>query len=110
MIPLIAYVSHAVPGCCKDIATGLERLSCDNEWPIGDVSLSNEYRICEECDLYPVQDIDVAIDEFSAVTWVAIKMSNSPIAGDSEFSCLPESVDEEACYAEEITPVSMNRS
>ena len=33
------------------------------------------------------------MDWFSAVMWGAIKMSNSPVGGDSEFSCLRESVD-----------------
>ena len=36
-------------------------------------------------DLCPVQDIEVVIDWFSAVMWGAIKMSNSPIGGASEF-------------------------
>ena len=95
MIPLIiTYVRHAVFTCCKGNAISLERLSCNNEWLIGDVCLSSEYRSCEECDLCPVQDIEVVIDWFSAVIWGAIKMSNSPINGASEFSCPPESVDQ----------------
>ena len=41
----------------------------------------------------PVQDIEVVIDWFSAVMWGAIKMSNSPVGGTSEFPCPLEFVD-----------------
>ena len=74
---IITYVRNAVPGWCKGNTTSMERISCDNEGLIGDVCLSSECRICEECDLCPVQDIEVAIDWFSAMMWGAIKMSNS---------------------------------
>ena len=93
---IITYVRQAVPGCCKRNATGLERLSRDDEWLVGDVCLLSGCRSCEECDLCAVQGIDVAIDRFSVVLWRAIKVSNSPIGGASEFSCPQESVDEEA--------------
>ena len=66
---MVTYVRHVVPGCCKANATGLERLSCDNEWLIGDVCLSSECWVCKECDLRPVQDMEVVIDWFSAVMW-----------------------------------------
>ena len=96
---IIAYFRHAVPGCRNGNTTGLERLACNNEWLISDACLSSEWRSCEECDLCPVQDIEVVIDWFSAVMWGAIKMSNSPVGGASEFSCPPESVDEGMCRA-----------
>ena len=41
----------------------------------------------------PVQDFEVVIDWSSVVMLGAIKMSNSPFGGASEFSCPPESVD-----------------
>lgn len=88
----IIYVRHAAPGCCKGNGTGLERLSCDNEWLISDVCLSSGCRSCEDYDLCPAQDIEVVIDWLNAVMWGAIRMSNSPIGGASEFSCAPGSV------------------
>ena len=45
-------------------------------------------------NLICVPFIEVVIDWFSAVMWGAIKMSNSPVGGDSEFSCPRESVDQ----------------
>ena len=81
MIPLIiTYARHAVHRCCKGNATGLDHLSYDNEWLIGDVCLSSECWSFEECDLCNIQDIEVVIDWFSAVVWVAIKMSHSLVA------------------------------
>ena len=47
----------------------------------------------------PVQDTEVVIDWFNAVMWGAIKMSNSPVGGASEFSCPLKSVDQEMCRA-----------
>ena len=86
MRPLITtYVRHAVHRCCKDDATDLERLSCENEWLIDDVCLQSGRWICKEYDLCPVQYIEVVIDWFSVVMWGAIKMTNSPIGGASEF-------------------------
>ena len=41
----------------------------------------------------------MVIDWFSAVMWGAIKMSNSPVGGASEFPCPPESVDQGICRA-----------
>ena len=94
MRPLIStYVHHAVPGCCKGNATGLERLSCGNEWLIGDVCLSNGCWIGKESNICPVPEIEVVIDWCSAVMWGAIKMTNSLVGGASEVSCPPESVD-----------------
>ena len=100
MAPLVmTYVHRAVPGCCKGNATSLEHLSCHNQWLIGEACLSSEYRSCEECDLCPVQHIEMFIDWFSAVMWGAIKMSNAPIDGTSEFSFPRESVYQEMCCA-----------
>ena len=91
---IITYGHHAVPGCCKGNATGLEHLSCDNGPLTGDVCLSSGCWICKESDLCPVQDIEVVIGWFSVVMWDAIKMTNLPVGGASEFSCPPESVDQ----------------
>ena len=91
---IITYVRHAVPGCCKGNATGLEHLSCENERLTGDVCLSSGCWICKESELCPIQDIEVVIGWFSVVMWGAIKMTNSPVGGASEFSCPPESVDQ----------------
>ena len=100
MAPLVmTYVYRAVPECCKGNATGLEHLSCHSQWLIGEACLSSEYRSCEECDLCPVQHIEMFIDWFSAVMWGAIKMSNAPIDGTSEFSFPRESVYQEMCCA-----------
>ena len=96
---IITEVRHAVPKCCKGNATGLERLSCDNAWLIGGVGLSSEYQSCEECDLCPIQDIEVVIDWFRTAISGAIKMTDSPISAASEFSCPAESVDQEECHA-----------
>ena len=41
----------------------------------------------------------MVIDWFSAVMWGAIKMSNSPVCGASEFSCQPEPGDQGICRA-----------
>ena len=84
---IITRVCHAVPRCCKGNATGLERLSYDIEWLIGDVCLSSGWRSCEAYDLCPVRDIEVVIRWFSAVMWCAIKMITSTIGGASEFAC-----------------------
>ena len=101
MRPLIStYVRHAVPRCCKDNATGLQRLSCENERLIGDVCLSSGCWICKESDMCPFQGIEVVIDWFSAVMWGAIKMNNSPVGAASEFPCPPESVDRGMCRAQ----------
>ena len=83
-----------MPGCCKGNAAGLEHLSCENERLTGDVCLSSGCWICKESDLCSVQDIEVVIGWFSVVMWGAIKMTNSPVGGASEFSCPPESVDQ----------------
>ena len=88
-----------MPRCCKGNATGLERLSYENELLISDVCLSSGCWTCKECDLCPIQDIEVVIDWFSAVMWGAIKMTNSPVGGAIEFSCPPESVDQGMCHA-----------
>ena len=66
---------------------------------IGDVCLSSGCRICEECDLCPVQDIEVVIAWFSVVMWDPIRMSNSPIGGAIEYARPPEFVDQEMCRA-----------
>lgn len=51
-----------MPGYCKSKgAIGLERLSYDSEWLIGDVFLSSEYRSSEECDECPIQDIEMVL-------------------------------------------------
>ena len=98
MIPLnITYVRHAVPGCCKGNATGVERLCYGNESLISDECLPNGCSICKECDMCLVQAIEVIINWFSAMMWGAIKMSNSPVGGASEFPRLPESVDQRMC-------------
>ena len=60
---------------------------------------SIECQRCEECDLCPVQDIDLVIYWFSVVMGGAIKMSNSPTGGTNAFSCQPKSVDQEMCRA-----------
>ena len=83
-----------MPGCCKGNATDLEHLSCENERLTGGVCLSSGCWICKESDLCHVQDIGVVIGWFSVVMWGAIKMTNSPVGGASEFSCLSESVDQ----------------
>ena len=75
----------------------MEPLPCNNEWLIDDVCLLNGCWIYKECDLCLVEDIEVVIDWFSAMMWGAIKMSNSPIGGTSEFPCLPKSVDQAMC-------------
>ena len=95
----ITYVRHAEVGYCKGNAIGLERLSCENGRLIGDVCLSSGCWIYKESDMCPVQDIEVVIDWFSDVIWGAIKMTNSPVGGASEFSCPPESVDQGMCRA-----------
>ena len=77
----------------------MERIYCDNERLICDVCLSNECRSCQECDLCPVLDIEVVVDWFAVVILGAMKASNSPIHGASEFPCPPESVDREVCCA-----------
>ena len=84
-----------MPGCCKGSATGLEHLSCENERLINVVCLSSGCWICKASDMHPVQDAEVVIKWFSFVMWGTIKMTNSPIGGASEFSCPPESVDQE---------------
>ena len=91
---IITYVRYAVPRCCKGNTTGLEHLSCENEPLSSDVCLSSGCWICEESDLSPVQDMKVVIGWLSVVMWGAIKMTNSPVGGASEFSCPPESVDQ----------------
>lgn len=73
---IITHVRHAVPRCCKVDGIGPERLSCDNDWLIGDVCVSSEYWSCEKCDLCPVQDIEVAIERFSAMMWGTMRMRN----------------------------------
>lgn len=45
----------------------------------------------------------MVVDWFGAVIWSVARMSNSPIGGASESTCLAESVDEEVCYAR--TPI-----
>lgn len=102
MIPLIiTSVRHAVPRCCKGNVTGLEPLSCDNEWLVGDAHLSNGCQNCEKCDLCPIQDNEVVIDWFCAVMWGgAIKMSNSPIGCANEFACPAEFVEQKVGCAE----------
>ena len=82
-----------MPGCYKGNATGLEHLSCENEWLTGDVCLSSGCWICKESKLCPIQDIEVVIGRFSVVMWGTIKMTNSPVGGANEFSCPPKSVD-----------------
>ena len=95
MSPLIiTNVRHAVLGCCKVNAIGLEHLSCENEWLTGDVCLSSGFWICNESELCPIQDIEVVIGWFSVVMWGANKMTNLPVGGASEFSCPLESVDQ----------------
>ena len=96
---IITYVRHAVPGCCKGNAAGLEHISSKNEPLIGDVCLSSGRWICKESDMCPVQDIEVIIDWFSVVMWVAIKTSNLSVGGANQFSCRPESVDQGMCRA-----------
>ena len=64
---IVTYVRHAVLRCCKGNATGLERLSCENERLIGDVCVSSGCWICKESDRCPVQDIEVVIYWFSSV-------------------------------------------
>ena len=100
MRPLtITYVRHAVPECCKGDATGLERLSSENERLINDFCLSSGCWICNESDMRPVRDIEVVIDWFNAVMWGTIKMSDSPVGGASEFSYPPEFVHQWMCRA-----------
>ena len=94
---IITYVRHAMSGCYKENATGIERLCCDNEWLIGDACLSSGYWSCEDSDLCLFQDIETLIDWFSAVMWGAIRMCNSLIGGANESSCLAKSVDQEVC-------------
>ena len=91
---IIIYVRHAVHECYKGSATGLEHLSCENERLINDVCLSSGCWICKASDMHPVQDTEVVISWFSVVMWSIIKMTNSPVGGASELSCLPESVDQ----------------
>ena len=72
---IIIYVLHAILGCGNGNVTSLERLYCDNWWLIGDVCLSSGCQNCEECDLCPIQDIEVVIDWFSAMMRGGIKIS-----------------------------------
>ena len=44
--------------------------------------------------MHPIQDTEVVIVWFSVVMWGAINMTDSPVGGAREFSCLPESVDQ----------------
>ena len=86
-----------MPGCYKGNATSLEHLSCENERLIGDVCLSSGCWICKESEPCPIQDIEVVMGWFGVVMWGAIKMTNLPVGGASEFSCPPcppESVDQ----------------
>ena len=106
---IIICVRHTVTGCCKDNATDLKRLSCDDEWLVGDVCLSNECQSYEKYNLCLVQHIKVVIDWFSTVLWGAIKVSNSPTGGANDLSCPPESRDEEVCCARAMNGVSINR-
>ena len=96
---IITYVRHAVLGSCKGNTTSLEHLSCENDWLIVDVCLSSGCWVWKESHMRPVQDIEVVIDWFSAMIGGDIKMCNSPVSGASEFSCPPESVDQETCRA-----------
>ena len=48
---------------------------------------------------FPFENIEVAIDWFSAAMWGAIRVYNSPIGGASESACLADSVDREVCCA-----------
>ena len=84
---IITYIHHAVLGCCKGNATGLEHFFYENERLIGDLCLSSGCWICKKSDTCPIQDIEVVINWFSVVMQSAIKMSNSPVGGASEFSC-----------------------
>lgn len=96
MISLImTQVRRVVLGRSKSKATSLERLSCGNWWPIGAVCLSSGYPSCEEYDLCPLQDVEVAIDWFNAVMWGAIRLCNSHVGGASESACLAKSVDKD---------------
>ena len=92
---IITNVRHAVPGCCKGNATGLEHLSCENERLINGVCLSSGCWICKASDMHPVQDTEVVINRFSVVMWGSIKMTNSPVGAAGERSCPRESVDQE---------------
>lgn len=60
---------------------------------------ASECRSCEECELFPFQDIEVVIDWFSVVMWGSFKINISPIDGASDFSCPLRSVDREVCCA-----------
>ena len=89
------YIRHAVNGCFKGNATGLEHLlSYENEWVIGDVCLSGGCWICKESDMCSVQDIEVVIDWFRVAMWGDTKMSKLPVGAVIECSCLPQSVDQ----------------
>ena len=56
---IITYVRHALPGRCKGDVTGLELLSCDDQWLIGDDCLSDWYRDCQKHDQRLVQNFEI---------------------------------------------------
>lgn len=73
MIPLvITGVCNVVCGCCKGNDTGLEDLSCENSWLIGNVCLSSEYPIGGEYALCCIQGLEVVLDRLSTVMRGAI--------------------------------------
>lgn len=86
------------PSCCavffvKCDATGPERLSCNDQWLIGDWTPAKGYGNCGECGQCPIQDNEI-VDWFGAVLWGVIRMSSSRIGSSSKSTCPPESVDE----------------
>lgn len=86
-----------------------KRLSCNDQWLIGNGCPSNIHWICEECDQCPVHDNEMLADWFDDVMWGVIRMSNSSIGGTSESACPTESVDEEECCAGALIGCSLDQ-
>ena len=82
-----------MPRCWKGSAIGIQRLSCGDQWLIGDSSPMRGFRNCKECGQRPVEDIEVVVNWFGELICGVISMSNSPIGDASEPACLAESVD-----------------
>ena len=62
MRPLIITILHnAGPRCYEGDVTGLERLSCNDQWLIGDGCLSDWYRDCQKHDQSPIQDVEILV-------------------------------------------------
>ena len=74
------YHYIAVVTCCNNSFSSPIHLPCVHR-SCGEprptlACLSSGFWSCEECNLYPVRDIEAVVDWFGAVMWGAIGMSN----------------------------------